>query len=321
MQAITLDADGLHYQPNYPEPAIRGQETLVRVRQAGICETDLQLAQGYMGFRGVPGHEFVGIALSGRYAGQRVVGEINCNCRDCETCHAGRPTHCPHRTVLGIDHHDGAFADRLAVPEHHLHPVPDSVSDDQAVFVEPLAAAFEITQQVPIASSDRVAILGDGRLGYLSAQVLALSSNHITVFGKHGSKLLRFGHQGHTTVQISPADLDDLPRGRFDVVVDCTGSTSGLPMAVHLVRPRGTVVLKTTVAEPHQLSLASVVIDEIKLVGSRCGPFDLALKALREDRIDVAELITDRFSLEQFEPAFERATDANSFKVVFEVSG
>ncbi|QDV47193.1 2-deoxy-scyllo-inosamine dehydrogenase [Stieleria neptunia] len=319
MRAITLESDGLHYQASHAEPTPAEGEVLVQVLQAGICETDLQLAQGYMGFRGILGHEFVGIAQAGTHAGRRVVGEINCNCRVCPTCQAGRPTHCPHRTVIGIDRHDGAFAQSVAIPEHNLHVVPEGVTDDQALFTEPLAAAFEILQQVAIESTDRIAILGDGRLGYLSAQVLSSVTDRITVFGKHGVKLLRFGHRGYEVVQIPSTDPVELPHHKFDVVVDCTGSTTGLPMAIHLVRPRGTVVLKTTVADRHELSLASIVIDEISVVGSRCGPFATALDALAGGQVDVDGLITDRYSLDQVNPAFASAVNPNSFKVVFEI--
>jgi threonine dehydrogenase-like Zn-dependent dehydrogenase len=320
MKAITLDSDGIRYQSSRADPRPGEDEILVRVNQAGICETDLQLARGYMGFSGVLGHEFVGIASSGPLTHRRVVGEINCNCQTCKTCRSGRPTHCPHRTVIGIDRHDGAFAEQVAIPQHNLHLVPDTVTDDQAVFVEPLAAAFQILQQVTVKSADRVAILGDGRLGYLSAQVLSLASDQITVFGKHGPKLLRFGRRNINTVQISSADAHELPPNEFDLVVDCTGSTTGLPMALQLVRPRGTVVMKTTVADPHQLSLAAIVIEEINLVGSRCGPFDKALDALASGTIDVSGLVTDRYKLDQVDQAFAAAKNANSFKVVFDLN-
>ncbi|MCA9139712.1 MAG: alcohol dehydrogenase catalytic domain-containing protein [Planctomycetales bacterium] len=319
MKAITLTAGGLHFHPSHDGPTAAAGETLVHVLKAGICETDLQLARGYMGFSGIPGHEFVGIAQSGDMAGQRVVGEINCSCRSCETCRAGRPTHCPNRTVIGIDRHDGAFAESVAVPQQNLHSIPDHVSDDQAVFVEPLAAAFQILEQISIQSSDRIAILGDGRLGYLSAQVLSQVSDQVTVFGKHGVKLLRFGHRGITTVQIPSSDPHELPAKSFDIVVDCSGSTTGLPMALHMVRPRGTVVMKTTVGGNHQLALSAVVIDEIKIVGSRCGPFEKAIQSLASGNINVDGLITDRFTLDRYGEAFQAADNANSFKVVFEI--
>ncbi|MEO1525122.1 MAG: alcohol dehydrogenase catalytic domain-containing protein [Planctomycetota bacterium] len=318
MKAITLYAGKLGLNAARPEPVRKPGEVLVEIEQAGICETDLQLAQGYMGFEGILGHEFVGIASEGKFSGKRVVGEINCACRDCDTCLAGRPTHCPHRTVVGIDRHDGAFAPRLAIPETNLHEVPDSLETDAAVFVEPLAAAFQIVDQVPIALGDRVAILGDGRLGFLSAQVLRLSTENVTVFGKHPSKLGRF-ETFAKTIQIESPDEDFVSEGLFDVVVDCTGSTTGLPMAIRLARPRGTIVLKTTVANEHQQSLAAIVIHELRVVGSRCGPFDKALRALAEGAIDVSGLVTHRFSLEQVDVAFKAAVSPDAFKVVFEI--
>lgn len=321
MRAITLGEDGPRFQTSHPEPTADTGETRVKVIQAGICETDLQLARGYMNFCGVLGHEFVGIAETGQWAGQRVVGEINCNCQRCPTCASGRPTHCPNRTVVGIDRHDGAFAQWVTIPDHNLHPVPDALTNDQAVLTEPLAAAFQILQQVTVAATDRVAILGDGRLGLLSAQVIAGVTKHLTVFGKHGPKLLRFGHLGIETVQLPSAGVDEheVPIDAFDVVVDCTGSASGLNMALTMVRPRGTVVMKTTVADTHSLSLAPLVVDEINLVGSRCGPFDKAIDAMAGGQVNVDDLITDRFTLDQVEQAFEAARNPNSFKVVFDI--
>ena len=316
MKAITLYAGELGIDPDRPEPTAVDSEVLVDVIQAGICETDLQLARGYMGFEGILGHEFVGIAQSGRYAGQRIVGEINCACRACPTCEAGLLTHCGNRTVVGIDRHDGAFAERLAIPESNLHPLPDSLADDAAIFVEPLAAAFQIPEQVQITRSDRVAILGDGRLGYLCAQVLRLHSDQVTVVGKHAAKLERF----QDIAQTNCINSDTLPReGSFDLVVDCTGSTSGLPMAIRLARPRGTIVMKTTVAGEHHQSLAMIVINELSIVGSRCGPFDKAIEALKNGRIDVSGLITHRYGLDQVETAFKTAISPDAFKVLFEI--
>jgi threonine dehydrogenase-like Zn-dependent dehydrogenase len=189
MRAIVLDDDGVRFQADRADPNPATGEVLVRVVRAGVCETDLQLIRGYHGFRGVLGHEFVGVALGGEFEGQRVVGDINCSCWACDTCRAGRPGHCPHRTVLGILGHDGAFADLIAVPERNLHTVPEGVDDDAAVFVEPVAAAFEILAQVAIRREDRVAVLGDGRLGNLCAQVLASVSDRVVVVGKHREKL------------------------------------------------------------------------------------------------------------------------------------
>ncbi len=315
MRAITIHDGVLQFRDDLPEPHPEPGEVVLDVIQAGICETDLQLARGYMGFSGIPGHEFVGVAKSGRFAGRRVVGEINCNCQTCPRCLAGLGNHCGHRTVVGIDRHDGAFAERVPIPEHHLHAVPDSVTNDEAVFVEPLAAALQILEQVDLRESDRVVIAGDGRLAYLCAQAIQLVTKNVTVIGKHESKLSRFERRGISTIKLQ--DVDE--QKSYDVVVDCTGSESGLPLALSLVRPRGTIVLKTTVASKHHLSLAPIVIDEISIVGSRCGPFAKAMDALQERSIDVSGLITHRFPLESAREAMESATSPRAFKVVFDI--
>ena len=288
---------------------------MVRVTRAGVCETDLQLIKGYMGFRGVLGHEFVGVAESGPLAGQRVVGEINCACWQCDTCRSGFPTHCPNRTVLGILNHDGAFADLIAVPQRNLHRVPDAIPDDIAVFTEPVAAAFQIPAQIEIAGSERIVVLGDGRLGNLCAQVLASMADEVLVIGKHREKLALLDAMGLKTALLS----DDLPQRSFDIVVDCTGSESGLPAALKLVRPRGTIVLKTTVAGTQTLAWAPFVIDEVTLVGSRCGPFDRALNALEHGLVDVEPLITDRFSLSDGLKALQKAQQKGVLKVLIEM--
>jgi threonine dehydrogenase-like Zn-dependent dehydrogenase len=267
-----------------------------------------------MGFSGILGHEFVARATAGDFAGRRVVGEINCNCRDCPRCLSGLGKHCGNRTVVGIDRHDGAFAERVAIPRHNLHPIPDSVSDDEAVFVEPLAAALQIAEQVDLASSHAV-VLGDGRLAYLCAQAIGRSSDDVTVVGKHESKLARFDRLGIATVSLEGLVADK----SFDVVVDCTGSEGGLPLALNLVRPRGTVVMKTTIASDHRLSLAPIVIDEITLVGSRCGPFAKAIQSLEEKSIDVSNLITHRYPLESAGEAMQSAVAPDAFKVVFDI--
>src|SRR4026209_1279141 len=246
MRALLLE-DSVSVQESRPSPNPGNGEVLVRVSCAGVCETDLQLIKGYMGFRGVLGHEFVGVAESGPFAGRRVVGEINCACWNCQTCRKGLPTHCPNRTVLGILNHDGAFADLITVPQRNLHVVPDSLPDDVAVFTEPVAAAFQIPVQITIGRNDRIAVLGDGRLGNLYAQVLARLSDHVLVIGKHPEKLLILSAMGIATMLLS----DSMEERAFDIVVDCTGSESGLPTALRLVRPRGTIVLKTTVAGAH----------------------------------------------------------------------
>lgn len=315
MRAITLRGSVLQFRDDLPEPNPTADEVVVEVIQAGICETDLQLARGYMGFSGVLGHEFVGLATSGIFAGKRVVGEINCSCRNCPRCQSGLGNHCGNRTVIGIDRHDGAFAQRLTVPEQNLHVIPDSVGDDEAVFIEPLAAALQIGEQVSLKSSARVAVLGDGRLGYLCTQAIKRESPDVTVVSKHREKAARFESQ---EIKILSREAVGNTRA-FDIVVDCTGSASGLPLALRLVRPRGTIIMKTTIAAEHQLSLAPVVIDEISIIGSRCGPFDKAIRALQNKSIDVSNLITHRYPLEAVHDAMKSAVSPTAFKVVFDI--
>lgn len=316
MRALVLEERGIRLETNRPDPVPAAGEVLVRVLHAGICETDLQLIQGYKGFRGVLGHEFVGVALGGAFEGQRVVGEINCSCGTCATCVAGRAGHCPHRSVIGILDHDGAFADFIAVPERNLHVVPDAIDDDVAVFTEPAAAAFQIPAQVPIGRDDHLIVLGDGRLGNLCAQVLSSLSDHVLVIGKHRNKLALLEELG-----IETRLLDDRPSpGAADIVVDCTGSESGLATSLELVRPRGTVVMKTTIAGTQTLSLAPVVVDEITVVGSRCGPFDRAIDALANGLVDVRPLISDRFDLANGVRALQRAGEPGVLKVLLSVS-
>lgn len=315
MRAIVL-GDSLHLNDQYPDPVPTRNQSSVSVLKAGICETDLQLCQGYMGFRGVLGHEFVGIANDGRFAGKRVVGEINCACGRCDACVRGNGNHCPQRTVIGILNHDGAFADQLLVPESNLHVVPDNVPDDQAVFVEPLAAACRIPEQIDLQSGPFVVVLGDGRLGNLCAQVLRHHGCQVLVVGKHTWKLELL-----KTLGIETALTDDVSDSHFaEIVVDCTGSPSGLPAAVRMVRPRGTIVLKTTVAAEQQLHLAPLVIHEISLIGSRCGPFDQALKLLDQQAIQLAPLISAQFPLEDWQAAFNQAVQPDTLKVLFQVS-
>lgn len=315
MQAVVLTESGVRFEPSQTPPKPGPGEVAVRVVQAGICETDLQLMQGYMGFHGVLGHEFVGVAEEGAYAGRRVVGEINCSCRACDLCESGLATHCPERTVLGILQHDGAFAETICVPEENLHPVPEDLSDDEAVFTEPLAAAFQIPAQLDLGRFDQTLVFGDGRLGNLCAQVLALHGCRVSLIGKHPEKLALFDDMGLNT-----ALLDEVaPQRTADLVVDCTGSASGLPTACRFVKPRGTIVLKTTVAGETGPSLAPIVIDEITLVGSRCGPFDVALKALARGQIQVTPLISARFPLSEAVSALRQAGQSPNLKVLLDV--
>ena len=312
MRALVLDEEGVRLDANRAQPTPGPGEVLVRVLRAGICQTDLEMIRGYRPFHGVLGHEFVGVALGGALEGQRVAGEINCSCWTCATCTAGRPGHCPRRSVIGILARDGAFADAIAIPERNLHAVPDEVDTDAAAFAEPLAAAFQIPLQLPIGRDDRIVVLGDGRLGNLCAQVLAASSDRVLVIGRHESKLALLEALGIET-RLESDRLADRPA---DIVVDCTGSESGLPAALGQVRPRGTIVLKTTITGTQTLALAPVVVDEITIVGSRCGPFDRALDALAKGLVDVHPLISDRFDLTDGVRALTRADEPGVMKVL-----
>jgi threonine dehydrogenase-like Zn-dependent dehydrogenase len=318
MRAIAFDGSAVNLETDRKEPRPGPGEVLVRVLRAGICETDLQILAGYHSFRGVLGHEFVGIALGGALEGRRVVGEINCSCWTCDTCtEAAHPGHCPHRTVVGIVGRDGAFADLVALPERNLHAVPDAIDDEAAVFTEPVAAAFQIPTQLEIRRDHRVIVLGDGRLGNLCAQVLARFSDHVAVVGKYRHKLAALEALGIATRLLADAGENRAA----DIVVDCTGSATGLPAALQLVRPRGTVVLKTTIADEHRLSLAPVVVDEVTIVGSRCGPFDRALDALARGLVNVRPLISERFRLSDGVRALERAREPGVLKVLIDVAG
>lgn len=318
MRAIHLSGETLELRANYPRPEPGDDpnaEILVKVLRAGVCETDLQLMQGYMGFEGVLGHEFVGIAQSGPLKGERVVGEINCSCFRCETCRSGLPTHCPNRTVLGILGHDGAFAEYVSVPQKNLHRVPEALSTDVAVFVEPVAAAFQILRQQLVSRGQWVVVLGDGRLGNLCAQVLAEFGCIVMVIGKHDSKLQILRDFGIDTAMLGEVE----PARQFDIVVDCTGSASGLPTALQFVKPSGTVILKTTVAGEQTMALAPIVIDEVKVIGSRCGPFPDAIAGLVEGRVQVEPLISGRFPLDQGVEAIRHTAENPVLKILIDV--
>jgi alcohol dehydrogenase len=316
MRALVCD-HGLRYDSAYPQPALPSGEALVRVRLAGICNTDLELVRGYMGFQGVLGHEFVGEVMQAPdpvWLGKRVVGDINAACYACETCRAGRHTHCPHRTTLGIFRRDGAFADFLRLPVPNLYPVPDVVTDEQAVFVEPLAAACEILEQVAIRPTDRVVVLGDGKLGLLVSAVLRLTGADLRLVGRHPDKLAIAAAWGVAAQH----GADDLPAGWADVVVECTGSPTGFTLARKLLRPRGTLVLKSTYHGDLPVDMSALVVDEITLVGSRCGPFAPALRLLESGLVDPTPLISARYALSDGEAAFARAVQPGVLKVLLE---
>ena len=317
MRALVFDS-GLAFAPRHAEPVETAGDTLIRVKQAGICATDLEITRGYMNFRGVLGHEFVGQVVHSpdkQLVGQRVVGEINIVCGRCDLCVAGLSTHCRNRTVLGILNHDGGFAEYVRLPAVNLHVVPGSVDDDQAVFVEPLAAAYQVLKQVKVDARNWVTVLGDGRLGLLVAQVLRNAGCPVRVVGKHAEKLAMCEKW---SIRARPLD-EVTPRHDQDVVVDCTGSASGLELAMAMVRPRGTIVLKSTVAAGKPLNLAPIVIDEVTVVGSRCGPFREAIRGLAEKAVDVTSLIHRRMKLEQGVEAMELAGSPGVLKVLLSV--
>jgi threonine dehydrogenase-like Zn-dependent dehydrogenase len=313
MKAICWDGDAVTLDSSYPPPDPDQDTAIVKVHLAGICSTDLQIFKGYMKFRGVPGHEFVGSVGRGpkEWLGKRVVGEINFGCGHCEFCGRDLSRHCPNRTVMGILNADGAFAEYVAVRLRNLHLVPTSVSDEQAVFTEPLAAAFEILRQIQISTGDEILILGDGKLGNLCAQVLRLTGAKVTALGKHPDKLDLIKRTGVRTML-----LNDWKPRLFDVVVEATGSAAGLELGISAVRPRGTLVLKSTIAGAHQVSLAPVVINEINLLGSRCGVFPDALEALAAGHVSVARLIEQVYPLEQGVEAIQHAGRRGAQKIL-----
>jgi 2-desacetyl-2-hydroxyethyl bacteriochlorophyllide A dehydrogenase len=299
-----------------PVPRPAPGEALVRVRLSGICGTDLELVRGYYPFTGVIGHEFVGDVVESpdsAWLDARVVGEINAACGECEQCVAGRPTHCERRTVVGIQDRDGAHAEFVAVPVTNLHRVPASVPDEAAVFTEPVAAAVEILTQVPIGPGDRVLLVGAGRLGQLVAQVLATTGAHLRVVARHEQQKALLHARGIETV-----DADRVEPRRWDVVVEATGSPSGFDVAAAALRPRGTLVLKSTYRGEISLALAPFVVDEITIVGSRCGPFEPALALLESGAVDPLPLIAARYALTDAVEAMRVAGEPGTMKVLLQ---
>lgn len=313
MRAIVFDGS-LRCVADRPTPARRDADVLIRVHLAGVCATDLEITRGYMDFAGVPGHEFVGTVEEGPDAlrGKRVVGEINCVCGKCDLCTGGLANHCRSRTVLGIAGRDGAFADLLALPAVNCHIVPPELSDEEAVFVEPLAAAIQITRQVKLEPKLRVTVLGSGRLGMLVAQVLASRGCRPVVVGRNPETLGRLDRRG-----IQTALVRDVQRfGDQDLVVDCTGSPEGASLALKFVRPRGTIVMKSTCAAAVPLDLAPLVVNEVTLLGSRCGPFPEAIAALVRREVEVRSMIQRQFPLSRGLEAFETASKPGSLKIL-----
>jgi threonine dehydrogenase-like Zn-dependent dehydrogenase len=302
-----------------PDPTAAAGEVLIRVRLAGVCSTDLEICRGYMGFTGVMGHEFVGEVLRGPdpWPGKRVVGEINCPCGRCPRCRANLGNHCPHRSVLGIAGRDGVLAELTCLPADNLHEVPDNVPDDAAVYVEPLAAGFQVARQVDLGPATRVVVLGDGRLAQLTARALRLSAPDLLLVSKHPAKRQRADDAGIATVNLP----DYRPDRSADVVVEATGSPAGLALAMRAVRPRGVIVLKSTTAAGAELNLAPLVVDEITVVGSRCGPFDRALHALAGGEVRVADLTSETFPLSRAEEALGAARRPDTLKVLVDPRG
>jgi len=301
-----------------PKPVADG-EALVRVTLSGICNTDLEIARGYAGFEGTLGHEFVGVieelsAAAGLLTpGTRVVGEINAGCGACELCRAGDPRHCANRTVLGIVGRDGAHAELLKLPVANLLPVPENIPDEQAVFTEPLAAGCGILERVSITEDTRVAVVGDGKLGLLCAQVLKTTAAAVTLIGKHENKLAIAERCGIETATVAAAENR---KGLFDVVVEASGSPSGFALAVNLLHPRGVLVLKSTFHGKTEIEAAPLVVNEISVVGSRCGRFAPALELLRTGAIDVENLISEEFPLSSGVQAMRRAAEPGILKIL-----
>lgn len=318
MKALYFDGQLSLRDVEKPRPG--ADEALIRVSLAGICGTDLQIVKGYSGFRGVPGHEFVGRVVeceNPKWVGKRVAGEINISCGECDYCLWGLGRHCSKRTVMGIVNRDGAFAEYLVLPTFNLHEIPDSVPDEAAVFVEPLAAAAEILEQVTIHPRMRVAVLGDGRLGLLVAQVLQQTRAQVMLLGRHPWKLDLAQSWG---VNVSGLSDEHLMKRKFPMVVEATGSPAGLEEAFRLVEPRGTIVMKSTFHGLAQFDTARLVVDEINLQGSRCGLFRPAINLLADGKVQVNQLVSRTFPLEEGVAAFDFVEKTSPLKVLLRVA-
>jgi threonine dehydrogenase-like Zn-dependent dehydrogenase len=313
MNGIWLEQQQLQLRQDLPMPIPAPGEALVRVLRAGICNTDLELLRGYYPYTGVLGHEFVGIVVDGceRLLNQRVVGEINAYCGTCEYCQQGLSNHCARRTVLGIVNRHGAFAEYLTLPIVNLHPIPERVSTSAATFAEPIAAALEIQAQLAITPNHRVLVIGDGKLGQLVAQTLALTGCDLFVVGRHLDKLARLQSR-----QIDTGLATDMIPRSYHIAVDCTGNPAGFDLACKSLRPRGTLVMKSTYAGRLSIDASALVVDEITVIGSRCGPFDRAIELLATDRVDVMPLIAAEYPLQDGLQAFHHAQQTGGLKVL-----
>ena len=319
MKALVFD-DKLKLDLNYPMPKIKDNEVLIKTSMVGICNTDYEITKGYMGYKGVLGHEFVGVVsevganCDKNLIGKRVVGEINCACNDCEMCHQNLQRHCPNRSTLGIWQKDGCFSEYFTLPKENVLTISDNIDDITATFCEPLAAAYEILEQIHIKPDDKVAILGDGKLGLCISLIFKAMNVDYTHIGKHLDKLEISKNLGAKIKLVS--ELDEKDMKSFDVVVEATGSTGGFETSASLVKPRGILVLKSTIVAREGLNLASIVVDEITIQGSRCGQFKPVLRLLEDKRIDVSPLVSGIYDVDDFKEAFDKNSQKGTLKVL-----
>ena len=319
MKALVFD-DKLKLDLNYPMPKIKDDEVLIKTSMVGICNTDYEITKGYMGYKGVLGHEFVGVVsevganCDKNLIGKRVVGEINCACNDCEMCHQNLQRHCPNRSTLGIWQKDGCFSEYFTLPKENVLTISDNIDDITATFCEPLAAAYEILEQIHIKPDDKVAILGDGKLGLCISLIFKAMNVDYTHIGKHLDKLEISKNLGAKIKLVS--ELDEKDMKSFDVVVEATGSTGGFETSASLVKPRGILVLKSTIVAREGLNLASIVVDEITIQGSRCGQFKPVLRLLEDKRIDVSPLVSGIYDVDDFKEAFDKNSQKGTLKVL-----
>jgi len=318
MRALWLENQLLSFRDDLPIPQPSDDEVLIKVISAGICATDLELIKGYYSFNGIPGHEFVGLVVMSPsdpyWLNKRVVGEINISCRECETCLRGNHNHCEQRKVLGIKGKNGAFAEYLTLPIGNIHALPDTISNDKAVFTEPLAAAMQILKQVNINSTNKVLIIGAGRLGQLIARVIQQQHCDLQVVVKYDDQKELLDDLGIQTISESNVTL-----GKFDIVVDASGSKSGIDTALKAVRPRGIVVMKSTTADTMNVNLSQIVVNEVTIIGSRCGPFKPVLTLLETEKIDPLTMISARYPIGSGLTAFQKAVEPGVMKVIIDI--
>ena len=321
MRALVFN-NKLELKQNFEKPTPKENEALIKVKLVGICNTDYEITKGYMGYNGILGHEFVGVVeeINGEdksLLGKRVVGEINLGCKNCDYCAKGLERHCPNRQTLGIFNKDGCFADYVTLPLSNLLEVNEKINDETAVFVEPLAAALEILEQLHIKPYEKVCVLGDGKLGLITALALNASNVDVTLVGKHQNKLDIAKEQNVKTMLLENLKQDD--NKSFDVVVEATGRVSGFETSLSLVKPRGVLVLKSTIATGKELNLAPIVIDEITVLGSRCGQFAPALRLMEKNVIDFSKLVSAKLSFDDAILGFEKNKEKNTIKILLEM--